>query len=176
MAKTKKQKTKLLEEYKKLLDKAEGVIVIKPNRVTAEEATEFRKEIAKLNAKLNIVKNSIMRRALEESNLPAIESLEFGEHAVLFLTEDIVTPSKALKKFIDGTTTKEGGVKVQIVAGILNKALLTALQASELAEMPDIKGSVAAILGILESSITSILNVVEDPVRGYMSIIDQSFK
>lgn len=176
MAKTRKQKTKLLEEYKKLIEKAGGVIVIKPSKVTAEEASEFRKEMAKLDAKLNIVKNSIMRRALAESNLPAIESLEFGEHAVLFLKEDIITPSKALKKFIESTTSKDGKAKVQIVAGILNKALLTALQASELAEMPDKKGSVAAILCILESSISSILNVVEDPIRGYMSIIDQSFK
>lgn len=150
--------------------------MVRPSRLTATETAEFRKELAVLNTKLNIIKNSVMRKALAESDLPEMDSLHFGEHAVIFLGDDIVTPSKNLKKFIESSKDKAGKVKIEIAAGILGKELLTQEQAIELAEMPDKKASISSILGIIENSIQSIQNVVEDPIRSYLSIIEQKFK
>ena len=42
--------------------------------------------------------------------------------------------------------------------------------------MPDKKGSVAMILGILDQAMSGVVNVLEDAPRAYVSIIDQAFK
>jgi large subunit ribosomal protein L10 len=176
MAKTKKEKVALKNEYVSELQKAKALVIVKPSKLTPNEANEFRKELYDFDAKFNIVKNTIFTLALAEANLPAIKELEKGEHAVLVLSEDIVSPSKSLKKFIENTTSKDGETKVEIVAGIMDGALLTKEQVSELADMPSFEGSISMILGILDNAMSGIVNVLEDPTRSFATILDQAFK
>lgn len=176
MAKTKKEKKVLLDQYNKQIQDAKGFIVLKPTKLTPNESNEFRKEIFDFKSNWNVVKNTIFKMALKENNLPEIESLNNGEHAVLFFSEDMVNPSKALKKFVENTKTKDGELKVSIVNGVLEGALLSADQVKELAEMPDVRGSIGMILGILDNAMSGVINVLENPIQSYMSVIDQSFK
>lgn len=176
MAKTKKEKVALKNKYLDELKKAKAVILVKPSKLTPNESNKFRMELFDFDAKFNIVKNTIFKIALKEANLPELEELENGENAVLVITEDIVNPSKSLKKFIEDTTTKDLGPKVEIVSGILDGVKLTKEQVIELAEMPDFKGSISMVLGILESPITGTLNVLEDSTRSFVTILDQAFK
>jgi large subunit ribosomal protein L10 len=176
MAKTKKEKQALLDAYSKKIKASKGFIVLKPNKLTPNEANDFRKEIYDFNSSWNVVKNTIFKMALKENNLPEIESLNNGEHAVLFFNEDMVTPAKALKKFVDNTKTKEGDFKVEIVNGILEGTILSASQVAELSDMPDVRGSVALILGILDNAMSGIVNVLEDAPRAYVYVLDQAFK
>ncbi len=174
MAKTKKEKKALLDDYSKKIKASKGFIVLKPTKLTPNEANEFRKELYDFSSSWNIVKNTIFKMALKENELPEIESLEKGEHAVLFFNEDMVNPSKSLKKFVENTKDKSGEVKVEIVNGVLEGALLNAEQVKELAEMPDVRGSVAAILGILDNAMVGIVNVLEDAPRSFVTILDQA--
>lgn len=176
MAKTKKEKKVLLENYKSKIESSKGFIVVKPSKLTPKEVTEFRKELFDANALFSVVKNSIFKLALKDLKLPEIESFTSTEHAILFFGEDMVTPSKSLKKFIEATKSKEGDVKIQIVTGVLEGEALSAEQVEELAEMPDKRGSISLILGILDASLAGVLNVLEDAPRSYVSIIDQAFK
>lgn len=176
MAKTRKEKVALKEKYVNEIKKAKALIVVKPSKLTPNEANDFRMNLFDFNANFNIVKNTIFKLALEEASVPAIKELETGEHAVLFLEEDIVNPSKSLKKFIDATTGKDGVAKIEIVSGILDGAILSKEQVSELADMPDFNGSISMILGILDNAMSGVVNVLEDPTRSYATILDQAFK
>ncbi len=176
MAKTRKEKVALKEKYVGDIKKAKALIVVKPSKLTPNEANEFRMNLFDFDANFNIVKNTIFKIALEEANYPAVKELENGEHAVLFLSEDIVNPSKSLKKFIDATTSKDGSTKIEIVSGIMDGVLLTKEQVSELADMPDFNGSISLILGILDNAMSGVVNVLEDPTRSFATILDQAFK
>jgi len=176
MAKSKIEKKALVEKYKSKLSASKGVIVVKPTKLTPNETNEFRRDLYDVNSEFNIVKNSIFKIALSELSLPEVDSLKGGEHAVLFMGEDIVSASKALKKFSDATKSKEGDLKIEVIAGILDGQLLSKEQAMEIAEMPDKKGSIAMILGILDQAMSGVVNVLEDAPRAYVSIIDQAFK
>lgn len=176
MAKTRKEKVALKEKYVGDIKKAKALIVVKPSKLIPNEANEFRMNLFDFDANFNIVKNTIFKIALEEANYPAVKELENGEHAVLFLSEDIVNPSKSLKKFIDATTSKDGSTKIEIVSGIMDGVLLTKEQVSELADMPDFNGSISLILGILDNAMSRVVNVLEDPTRSFATILDQAFK
>ena len=176
MAKNKKEKKALMESYSKAIKGSKGFIVLKPTKLTPNETNEFRKDLFDFKANFNIVKNSIFKLALKDNNLPKIESLEKGENAIMFIGEDIVNPSKALKKFSESTKNKAGDLKIEIISGVLDKQLLTKSQVVELANMPSFEGSISMILGILDNAFSSVINVLEDPVRSYVSVIDQAFK
>jgi large subunit ribosomal protein L10 len=176
MAKTKKEKMALKDKYVKAIKDAKAIIVVKPSKLTPNEANDFRMNIYDFGAKFNIVKNSVFKIALKDAQYPEITELDNGEHAAVFLQEDIVNPSKTLKKFIDATTSKDGAVKIEIVSGILDGALLSKEQVSELADMPDFNGSISMILGILDNAMSGVVNVLEDPTRSYTTILDQAFK
>lgn len=176
MAKTKNDKKELLKAYNEKIKASKALVVLKPSKLTPNESNEFRKEIFDTGATFNIVKNSIFKLALKENNLPEIKDLEFGEHAVLFLVEDIVSPTKALKKFIEATTPKNQDARIEIIGGVMEGSELNAEQVKELADMPSFEGSIALILGVLDMAMSGVANVLEDSMRGTVSVLDQAFK
>lgn len=174
MAKNKIQKKELLDEYMKNIQDSKGFIVLKPKGVTPNEANDFRKELYDFDSSLRVVKNTLFKKAVKESNIDL--EIDKGEFAVVFLKEDIVSPSKSLKKFIENSKTKEGDEKIQIISGVLDGVALTQDQVSELADMPDTKGSISLILGILDNAISGVVYVLEDAPKSVASILDQAFK
>lgn len=178
MAKTKKQKKNILDQYKEKISNAKGFVVLRTNGVTPSEAAHLRSTIAEFEASFNVVKNTLFKIALKESNLDEEESFDNLQHSILFLSEDVVGPSKALKAFINDTKpeNKESAPKVQIISGYLDGQKLSQIQVQELAEMPTFEGSISMILGILDQAIGGVVNVLQNPVQGYVSIIDQAFK
>lgn len=174
MAKSKDQKKDILKDYNDSITKSKGFIVLKPSKVSPNEANDFRKELFDYDASLKIVKNSIFKKALKENNLDL--DLEKGEFAVLFINEDIVSPSKSLKKFIENVKTKDGDDKMAIISGVLDGSVLTQEQVTELSDMPDKAGSISLILGILDNAISGVVYVLEDAPRSVVNVLDQAFK
>lgn len=174
MAKTKEQKKDILKEYNSNISESKGFIVLKPSKVTPNEANDFRKEIFDFGSSLKIVKNSIFKKALKENSLDL--ELGKGEFAVVFLKDDIVSPSKSLKKFIENAKTAEGDAKIEIISGVLEGNVLTQEQVTELSDMPDKAGSVSMILGILDNAISGVVYVLEDAPRSVVNVLDQAFK
>ena len=179
MAKTRKEKEVLLDSYKQLIADSKGFILVKPQKVTPNEATQIKKDLFESESEYHVVKNTIFKIALEQNDLDAVESLEEGSHAVIYFGEDIVTPSKILDKYkkeLKVGPQKKSASKLEIVGGFLDGQLLTKEQVEELAEMPSKEGSVALILGILDSAMSGVANVLEDAPRSYATIIDKAFK
>lgn len=175
MAKTKAQKKDVVAEYKDKIAKATSFVIVKPSKLTPNEVAQFRREIFDFGASFNVVKNSLFKIALKESDISGLE-MEAGEYAVMFMGQDYIQPSKMLQKFVDTTITKEKDRKVALVAGYLENALLSAEQVKELADMPDKKTSIGLILGVLDNAMSSVVNVLEDPVRSIATIIDLAYE
>lgn len=171
MAKTRVQKEAILAAYKKKLENSTGFFVIKPNGLKPNDVNEFKKKLLTAGSTLTVVKNTIFARALKNAELPELNTLEFGENAILFINEDIATAAKLLQEF-----EKEQKGKVEIRAGLIEGSLLEASQVTELANMPSKEQSIAAIAGLLNQSLAGVVNVLEDGVRSVAIIIDQAFK
>ena len=174
MAKTRKEKKVIMAEYNKSITDSKGFIVLKPTKLTPNEANDFRKEIYEFDSTLKVVKNSVFKRALKENNLEL--AIDKGEYAVVFLKEDIINPSKKLKKLIDDAELRKEEPKVEIISAVLDGNVLTKEQAIELSEMPDKEGSISMILGILDNAVSGIIYVLEDAPRSVVNVLDQAFK
>lgn len=175
MARTRKEKTAMLDSYKGLISKSKGMIVLKTSGITPNEANALKKELFDVDSEYHVIKNNIFKIALSESNLGAVESLDLGSHSVLFFSEDIVSPSKFLKKFIEDVNV-DGKLKVELAGGFLDGNSLNIQQLKDLADMPSKEQSIAMVLGILDQAIGGVINVLQNPVQSYASILDQAFE
>lgn len=176
MARTKKFKKELLKEYKEMIQNAKAMIVLKAKGITPNESNQLKRDMFDQGSEYHVVKNTVFRIALKEAELANDEVISEGEHAVVFMKDDIVTPSKALKAFMEVAKDKENNPKASIAFGFLDGVYLTQEQVSELADMPDIQGSISMILGILDQAMSSVVNVLEDAPRSFVTILDQAFK
>jgi len=170
MAKTKEQKQAILAGYKDNLSNAMGVIIVSPVGLTPNEASDFKMKLGELGSKFNVVKNTLFSLALKEAGLPELDTFEFGEHAVIFVEEDIAGTAKELKEFM-----KEVKEKLEIKGGILEEQELTVAQVEELSELPTKDQSIAMIAGLMTNAISATVNVLEDSVRSVATILDKAF-
>ncbi len=176
MARTKKEKKVLIDLYENRIKQSKAVVIVRNKGVTASEAVAIKQSLYDFDTKFNVIKNTLFKIALKNTELEGDADLDNYEHAAVFIKEDIVNSSKALKKFADELKDSSGSQKLELAFGYLDGVKLSKEQVTELAEMPDKQGSISMILGILDQALSSVVNVLEDPVRSYATIIDQAFK
>ncbi len=108
MALTRKEKGKVIDEYKKLLQDAKNVIVMEQSSIPVNDVVNLRKWAAVGGGKLKVVKKRLFLRALEESGYENVarEDLSWSV-MVLFSLDDEYAPLKSVAKQIK-SWQKEG--------------------------------------------------------------------
>ena len=176
MAKTREDKKQLLQEYSKRIKNSKGLIIVKPRSVKVNEITVVKKGLYDLNSEYRVVKNTLFKLALTENGYELHEDLNNGEHAIVFMNEDISSPAKLMKKYSkDLLLSDKKSSKIELIGGYYEGSLLNKEQVEELADMPDKRGSISMILGIIDQSLSGVVNVLEDAPRSFVTIIDQAF-
>ncbi len=171
MAKTKDQKKEILDYYSNMLEKSAGTIVIKHDKLDSNQVSEFKKSLNSIDGKFNVIKNTLFALATKNAELPEMEVVKAGSHAVLFAETDIAGAAKLLKTFM--ADNKE---KVSVKGAYIDGQLLTPEQVQDLADMPSLEQSIVIIAGLLTRPISGIANVLQDSVRSIAIIIDLANK
>lgn len=161
----------MMDLYRNKLQKSNGVIVVEPNRLTPNEANEFKKSMVQLGSAYHVVKNTLFKLALKEAGLPEMDNFQNGMNSVIFIEQDVANTAKTLKKFIKDT---EG--KLIVKNGMLEGQLLSSAQVEALADLPTKEQSVAMIAGLLTNALAGVANVLEDSVRSVAYVIGEAKK
>lgn len=173
MAKTKKQKKQIINNYKNKIEFSSGMIFLKPNGITPNEINIVKKELFALGSSINLIKNSLFEKSLEELNLKI--EIEKGQNMVMFCSENITENIKTLNKFIKTLNTKDL-IKIEIQQGYIYGQILNKKDIIEIAEMPTKEISISMVLGIIESVITSIINIIQNPIISVSYIAQEKSK
>ena len=99
---------------------AKLVLLVDYRGTTVEADTKLRKNIREVNGELKVIKNNIIKRALDANNESGLDDVLEGPTAVVSAKEDYLQPLKAIYKFskenenykikggiIDGKVTKQ---------------------------------------------------------------------
>ena len=101
MALTRKEKGKVVDEYKKLLQDAKNVVVMEQNSIPVNDVVKLRKGAAVGGGKLKVIKKRLFLRALGESGYEDVDRNDLsGSVMVLFSLADEYAPLKAVAKQI----------------------------------------------------------------------------
>ncbi|GEO78453.1 50S ribosomal protein L10 [Companilactobacillus mindensis DSM 14500] len=144
-----------VDEIAKQLVGAKSVIVVDYLGLTVEQATEMRAELREQGATMQVVKNTILRRAAEKAGVEGLEEYFVGPTAIAYSETDPVGPAKIAAKFAKDVDA------VEIKGGIIEGKAATLEQIQELATLPDRDGLLSMLVSVLQAPVRDFAMVVK---------------
>ncbi|MEM0961076.1 MAG: 50S ribosomal protein L10 [Bacteroidota bacterium] len=169
MALTKEQKAEALGAISEQLDGANTVYLTDYQGLTVEQATGLRRAFREADVQYKVLKNTLLRRAMEEKGGfdELLDELN-GPTAVAF-TNDPASPAKVIKKFLDDNDIEVPRFKGAFIDG----AIYDGDQLDVLAKLKSKDELLADILGLLMAPITNVASALGAQGSGLASVIQQ---
>ena len=148
------RKQQIVDEVKQKIDRAKLMVIFDFTGIDANAMADFRKEIRKKDAEIKVIKNTILYRACNGTELYDKIDIFKGPSAVIFAYEDIVAAAKALKEFL-----KENE-KAKVKAGLVEGSYATPEKIDELASLPGREELLAQLLATMMAPVTNFVRVL----------------
>ena len=100
MSKNYESKAVLIEEIKTLVDTCQSAVLVDYRGLTVEEDTALRKKLREAGVTYKVLKNTYIKRAVDELNVTGLDEHLNGPTAVAFGMTDPAAPAKILKEFL----------------------------------------------------------------------------
>ena len=136
-------KYEMLEKVNTSLDASQGLFVVDYRGLTVKETQEFRRSLREVGASMKVYKNNIVKIALKEKNLPAIDEILEGTCAYIFFENDSVDAAKVIKEAAQKLK------KIEVLGGIADGKALNAEEAKAYADLPNRSQLLAMIAGAI---------------------------
>lgn len=157
MSKNLEIKKQVVSDIVKKFQDAQSVIIVNYSGLTVEQVTGLRAQFRANGVEYCVLKNTLVRRALQELNIEGLDEVLNGPSAFAFGMSDPVSPAKILNDFI----TKNKTEVLSIKAGLLGTEIMTMDQIKSLAETPSREVLLARFIGSLQSSIAGFVRVLD---------------
>lgn len=167
------KKESTVEELKVALQDATVAVIADYRGLTVAEMTQLRRELYKENAQFSVVKNTLMRRAIDGTQLEVVGPFLKGPTAIAFGTADQVKPVKILKEFLKKIKKEKENV---IRGGFLDGKALTVKEIDTLAALPSLDELRAKLLGGIASPMNGLVASLSGPQRALVNVLDQYAK
>lgn len=165
MAKSKDQKSQLLEKYKAVLVENTGYIMVDSDKLDSKTLSELKKQLKEVGASFSVVKNTVFKIALQETNQP-IETQDFeGSTAVIAFNEDPAGAAKLVKKI------QKDRELLSPRYGIVEGKYINNSKIMELADIPSKEVLIAKLLGSMNAPLSGFMNAVTGNVKGFTRIL-----
>ena len=139
-----------------LKSSASGVLV-NYEGITVAEDTNLRNELRKAGVEYAVVKNTMVRRALDDTGLSELDDVLHGTTSLAVSKEDPIAPMRVIHKFAKGLN----GERFVIKAGFMDGKVLPLEDIAALAELPSKEVLLGQVLGMMLSPITSLAIVIK---------------
>ena len=139
-----------------LKSSASGVLV-NYEGITVAEDTALRNELRKAGVEYSVVKNTMVRRALDDSGLGELDDVLHGTTSLAVSTDDPIAPMRVIHKF----TKSIEGDRFVIKAGFMDGKVLPLEDIHALAALPSKEVLLGQVLGMMLSPITSLAIVIK---------------
>ncbi|ACN98161.1 50S ribosomal protein L10 [Sulfurihydrogenibium azorense] len=160
------KKAELVKEIKEKIEKSPVVILLDFKGIDANSITDFRKQLKKNGAEMKVVKNTLLYRACNGTQLYDKIDIFKEQTAVIFGYEDPVAPAKLLKEFLKGK--EEAKVKGGLVEGVYADPQ----KIEYLASLPTKEVLVAQLLAVLQAPITNFVRVLNAIPQKAVLVLD----
>lgn len=135
----------IVSEIAEKMKSAASMVVVDYRGLNVTQATELRKQLREAGVEFKVYKNSMVRRAAEESDLAGLNELLTGPNAIAFSTEDVIAPARIINDF---AKTNEA---LEIKAGVIEGVIASVEEVKALATLPSRDGLLSMLLSVLQA-------------------------
>ncbi len=159
------QKQELVERLSKQLADAEVTMVVENRGLTVGQVTELRAKLREAGVQMEVVKNTLTRRATQGTDAEVLLDLLTGPNAIVISQDDPVAPAKILVDFA------KDNEKLEIKGAALAGNLLDVEGIKQLAKMPSKEELLAKLVYTINAVPTNLVNVLSGVPRAFVNVL-----
>ena len=159
MAITKAEKTEMVDEYVKWIERSRALVVTEYTGLKMNQMDELRHKVREAGGEFHVVKNTLGRLALEKSGMPVTGDVFEGSTAIAFAFNDAPALAKVM------TDYAKSAELFKIKGGYLGKTTMTPEQVKALADLPPLPVMRARLLGALQAPASQLVRTLSEPGR-----------
>lgn len=149
------KKAEAVDKIVKQFEAATSAVVVNYRGLTVEEVTALRKELRDAGVKMEVLKNTYLRRAADISGYEGLDDIFKGPTAIAFSNDDVVAPARIMAKFADQFDALE------IKGGFIEGKIATLDEIQSLAKLPDRDGMLSMLLSVLQAPVRNVAYAVK---------------
>ena len=136
-------------------------VIVDYKGISVADDTKLRKELREAGCEYKVVKNTLLKLALEKAGIGGLEHVLEGTTAIAVHKEDYVAGAKILNGFAEKNKDF-----FHVKAGFVDGGAIDAGGVKELAELPPKEVLVAKALGGLNAPVSGFVTVLSGLVKG----------
>ena len=153
-------------EAVELIKNAQTGVLVDYRGLNVAEDTDLRNKLREANVKYFVIKNKILKRAVDEIGMEGLDEVLHGPTALAVSAEDAVAPAKVLAEFA------KGNEKLEIKGGFMDGSVISLDEVKKLAATPNFETLISKMMGSLQSPISSLARLLAAVVDGGVEIAD----
>ena len=158
MSKNRELKEQQVAEIVEKFKAAESVVFCSYSGLTVEQVTSLRKQCREKNVQYCVLKNRLVKLALEQVGIEGADDLLNGPNAFVFSMSDPVSAPKVVKDFIE----KNKLTSLQVTGGVFENKAADVATIDMLAKTPGRDELLATLVGCLVSPVSSLVSVLDE--------------
>lgn len=159
------KKKRIIEEIRDKFLKSKIVIVTDYKGLDVSTITNLRRQLSEQKIEYRVVKNTLLIRASENTDMSMINEHFKGPSAVAFGYDDPVASAKVLAKF------SESHNHLTIKAGMMNGKPLAVTEIKILASLPSKEVLLGQMLSTINNIPTGFVRVLAEIPRGFLNVL-----
>ncbi len=153
-----KQKEEVVNNLAAELKESNLILLVDYRGISVEDVTKLRNDVRDANGEYRVIKNNIIKRALNANGENGLDELLEGPTALITSKEDYLAPAKAIYNFAKSNDF------YKIKGGIIEGKVMTAEEIITLAKLPSKETLLSMFAGALLANISK-LAVALDQVK-----------
>ena len=149
------QKQQIVADLVERLNSACAGVIVDYRGITVVDDTKLRKELREAGVEYTVVKNTLLKLAIEQTELSGLDAVLEGTTAIATSADDYVAAARILCKYAD--SNKNFSIK----NGFLDNDVIDANKINGLAKLPSREILLANVLGAFNAPIAAFARAVQ---------------
>jgi large subunit ribosomal protein L10 len=159
------EKVERVADIKERIGASDAILLTEYRGLTVSDISELRRSLAEGGASFAVVKNTLMRRAAEDSAMAELGSLLEGPTAVAFVEGD---PVAAAKKVVEAIKRFPALV---LKGGFMDGRMLSATDAKALADLESREVMLSKVAGLMKGEMSRAASMFQAAQSGFLSVL-----
>lgn len=159
------EKVERVAQIKERIGASDAILLTEYRGLTVSDISELRHSLAEGGASFAVVKNTLMRRAAEDSAMTELGSLLEGPTAVAFVEGD---PVAAAKKVVEAIKRFPALV---LKGGFMDGRMLSAAEAKALADLESREVMLSKVAGLMKGEMSRAASMFQAAQSTFLSLL-----
>ncbi len=160
------EKQELMEVLHERFSKAKSAVLTDYRGLDTSAMNTLRRQLREASVEYRVVKNTIMSRASDGTDMALLKDFFAGPSAVALSYDDPVAPAKVLVEF------SEKNDNLEVKAGVLDGKLVDIEGIKRLAKLPPRDVLLSQLLSVLNGPATALVNVLTGVPRDFLGVLN----